>query len=264
MYGAPATKGRRIGAYLIDGVILMVIQIPFILLAGGPGILLGWVLMVGYYGVTEGSTMSASLGKYLCGIMVVDNQGKPLNYSQAFVRALYRLISSLILGIGFLIGLFSSDGRTLHDRLAGTLVIMKEAGNADNFHGRRTVIGEGHGDRTFEIPGNQPRAQIVGVTGFFVGQIYPVTERGVILGRDRSVCDVYVSNDQQGQGISRTHCKVKYNPQSQMLILYDLGSTYGTFLGNGVRVAQGRPIALRSGDEFYLATRSNTFRVELH
>lgn len=266
MYDTPATKGRRIGAYLIDGVILTVLQIPFVLLAGTAGTLLGLILMVCYYGVTEGSGLSASLGKYLCGLIVVDSEGQPLGFGQAFVRALCRLLSALVLGVGFLVGLFAADGRALHDRLAGTLVAMRQA---DTGYGGYDWPGQGAGVHPAG-GGIQPAvhpapaaARIVGVTGFFAGRACPVSAAGVILGRDQAVCDLSFPNDQQGRGISRTHCKLQYNPQTRMLVLHDLGSTYGTYLGSGVRVNQGQAVALRSGDEFYLATRDNTFRVEL-
>lgn len=262
MYGIPATKGRRVGAYLIDSVILVVLQIPFLLLAGASGTFLGLILMVCYYGVTEGSNLSASLGKYLCGLIVVDSEGEPLGFGQAFVRALCRLLSALVLGAGFLVGLFAADGRTLHDRLAGTLVAMRETEGA--YVGDFTP-GKPHSPDAIQ-PVRHPApaaARIVGVTGFFAGKACPVSAGGVILGRDQAVCDLHFPNDQQGRGISRTHCKLQYNPQTRMLVLHDLGSTYGTYLGNGLRVVQGQAVALRSGDEFYLATRNNTFRVEL-
>ena len=103
--------------------------------------------------------------------------------------------------------------------------------------------------------------QIIGISGQFAGQAFPVSTHGVMLGRDPSSCDfVFPSNI---QGISRNHCKLQFNPQTQMFVLYDLGSSYGTFLGSGVRVPQGQPAALRAGDEFYLASRGNVFRVSL-
>lgn len=46
-----------------------------------------------------------------------------------------------------------------------------------------------------------------------------------------------------------------------MFVLHDLGSGYGAFLGNGLRVPQGQPAAPRAGDEFYPASRGGVFRV---
>lgn len=103
--------------------------------------------------------------------------------------------------------------------------------------------------------------QIIGISGQFAGQAFPVSTHGVMLGRDPASCDfVFPSN---AKGISRNHCKLQFNPQTQMFVLYDLGSSFGTYLGSGIQVPQGQPAALRAGDEFYLATRANVFRVSL-
>ncbi len=89
----------------------------------------------------------------------------------------------------------------------------------------------------------------------------PPAPQGIIIGRDGASCDF--SFPESTQGISRNHCKVAFNPQTQMFVLYDLGSSYGTFLAGGARVAQGQPVALHSGDAFYLASRANTFQVSI-
>ena len=165
MYNVPATKGRRIGAYLIDSVIISAIQIPFLIFAGAAGSILGLIVMVCYYGVTEGSNMSASLGKYLCGLIVVDNQGEPLGYGQAFVRSLCRLLSALVLGVGFLMGLFSADGCTLHDRLAGTFVAQRESGKG-YYSGSGDIQVDSFSGIQNNGRQNNGAAQIVGVTGY--------------------------------------------------------------------------------------------------
>ena len=105
------------------------------------------------------------------------------------------------------------------------------------------------------------RPQIIGISGQFAGQAFPVSTHGVMLGRDPASCDfVFPAN---AKGISRNHCKLQFNPQTQMFVLYDLGSSFGTYLGSGIQVPQGQPAALCAGDEFYLATRANVFRVSL-
>lgn len=238
-----APMGARIGACLLDGLFLWVILVFSMLISWGLYLLLALCGSVLYFGICEGSSMSASLGKRICGLMVVDEQGQPLTTGRAFARALCRVLSSAILGIGFLIGLFDPEGKTLHDKLAGTFVTV-----------RQPVMGGGQ-----VVYGRQP--QLIGVSGQFAGQAFPVTPQGVLLGRDQASCDFAFPAGTQG--ISRNHCKVQFNPQTQMFVLYDLGSTYGTFLGNGVQVPQGQPMALRNGDEFYLASRANLFRVSL-
>jgi pSer/pThr/pTyr-binding forkhead associated (FHA) protein len=82
-----------------------------------------------------------------------------------------------------------------------------------------------------------------------------------MMGRDQSACEFVF--DSSANGISRTHCKVQFNPQTGMFVLYDLGSSYGTFLANGTRVPQGQPMALGPGEQFYLADRGCMFMVNL-
>ena len=103
--------------------------------------------------------------------------------------------------------------------------------------------------------------QIIGISGQYAGRSFPVAPQGLLIGKDPSSCDLILPDGPNG--ISRNHCKLQFNPQTQMFILYDLGSTYGTFLGNGARVPQGQPAALRVGDEFFLGSRANVFRVAL-
>ena len=247
-----APMGARIGACLLDGLFLWIILVFSLLISVGLYLILALCGSVLYFGICEGSRMSASLGKRICGLMVVDEQGRPLTTGRAFVRSLCRVLSSAIFGIGFLIGLFDAEGRTLHDKLAGTFVTVRQPAMA----GVGSPMSPGGGPVVY---GRQP--QIIGVAGQFAGQAFPVSTQGVLLGRDQASCDFAFPAGTEG--ISRNHCKVQFNPQTQMFVLYDLGSTYGTFLGNGVRVSQGQPMALRSGDEFYLASRANLFRVSL-
>lgn len=245
-----APLGARIGACLLDGLFVWIILMISLLVSFGLYLILLVCGSVLYFGICEGSGMSASLGKRICGLMVVDDQGQPLTTGRAFARALCRVLSGAILGIGFLIGLFDPEGKTLHDKLAGTFVTVRQpvmGGSQGNMGGGNAVYGR------------QP--QLIGVAGQFAGRSFPVSTQGVLLGRDQASCDFAFPPGTQG--ISRNHCKVQFNPQTQMFVLYDLGSTYGTFLGSGVQVPQGQPMALRSGDEFYLASRANLFRVSL-
>ena len=259
MYTLKGSMGARVGAFFLDALFL---NLAFGLLAW-VSLYLYWLLLPFgtflYYGLCEGSSLGASPGKRICGLIVVDEAGMPLDFGQAFLRSLCRCLSALILGIGFLIGLFDAQGRALHDRLAKTFVAARtaapQAGSAPQAGAApqaQSVKGSG---------GTRLNPQLIGVAGQFAGRAFPVSAQGVLLGRDQASCDF--TFPEQAQGISRNHCKLQFNPQTQMFVLYDLGSSYGTFLGTGVRVPQGQPMALRSGDEFYLASRANLFRVSL-
>jgi pSer/pThr/pTyr-binding forkhead associated (FHA) protein len=160
-----------------------------------------------------------------------------------------------------LIGLFDEEGKTLHDRIAGTRVITKASLGQPNYasYGNQGVQQRPAQPTPQQAAGVQPK--LIGVAGRYAGQAYLIGPQGLMMGRDQSACEFVFDNSTNG--ISRTHCKVQFNPQTGMFVLYDLGSSYGTFLANGTRVPQGQPMALRPGDQFYLADRGCMFMVNL-
>ena len=64
-------------------------------------------------------------GKLACGIQVVDLEGRKLSFLQASGRYFGKIISSLILGIGFLMCAFTAKKQCLHDMMANCLVVHK-------------------------------------------------------------------------------------------------------------------------------------------
>ncbi|MBN2644907.1 MAG: zinc-ribbon domain-containing protein [Desulfuromonadaceae bacterium] len=75
-----------------------------------------YVFFTGYNGQTP--------GKMALGIQVVDESGSAVGYGQAFVReTVGKFLSSLILGIGYLMVALRQDKRALHDLIARTRVI---------------------------------------------------------------------------------------------------------------------------------------------
>lgn len=102
--------------------------------------------------------------------------------------------------------------------------------------------------------------KVICVSGEYAGRAFTIPSKGLVLGRDHYVCDVVFK---EARSISRTHCKIEFNRDTNMFVLYDIGSSYGTFLGNGARVSQGRPVAMQPGDDFYLVSRNVLFRTSL-
>ena len=252
MYRQKGSMGARVGAFFLDGLIVGLLLMVAYIISPGLWLILYFTGTVLYYGICEGSSLHATLGKRMCGLIVVDRNGMP--FATAFLRALCRVLSGVCLGVGYLMGFFDPDGATLHDRIAGTFVASRAA-------------VQQIGGMTPPVPAQPEKGvtsmnpQIIGISGLYAGRAFPVSLQGSMLGRDPASCDFVFPDG--SQGISRNHCKIQFNPQTQMFILYDLGSTYGTFLGSGARVPQGQPAALRVGDEFYLGSRANVFRVSL-
>lgn len=257
-----ATKGARIGALIIDDIILNLIGLLCFFISYGLGALVYLIGQILYYGIMEGSGMHGTFGKYLMGIVVADESGQPLDYGKAFTRSVCRSLSGLTFGVGFLIGLFDDEGKALHDRIAGTRVITKESLGQTAFtaYGNQNVQQNMPQQQTAPI-NSTAQPKLIGVAGRYAGQAYLIGAQGLMMGRDQSACDFVF--DSSANGISRTHCKIQYNPQTGMFVLYDLGSSYGTYIGNGVRVLQGQPLALKPGEQFYLADRGCTFMVNL-
>jgi len=101
--------------------------------------------------------------------------------------------------------------------------------------------------------------ELVAVTGPLAGMIFKFGDNGLIIGRDTISCQVVVPANQDK--VSRVHCYVTYNPISGLFVLNDRNSTHGTFLANGTRVMYNQPVAIKSGERFYLASPANTFEV---
>jgi uncharacterized RDD family membrane protein YckC len=85
------------------------------------GIMLSWI----YYASLESSVWQATLGKKALGLQVTDLYGNRITFARASGRYFGTLVSSFVLGIGFLMAGFTARKQALHDILAGCLVIKQ-------------------------------------------------------------------------------------------------------------------------------------------
>ena len=131
----------RFCAALIDGIIVQILAIlaGFIIglisgialggaegtqaLAGLLGSVAGMVISWLYFSLMESSDKQATLGKQALGIKVTNLDGKPISFGQATVRHFAKIISTLILLIGYIMAAFTDKKQALHDMIAGTLVV---------------------------------------------------------------------------------------------------------------------------------------------
>ena len=131
---------RRVAAVILDGLLLGIVTVPLSLaLGGGDDIgstsssyspaassistVVSWL----YYALMESSAKQATLGKMALGIRVTDLDGNRITFGKATGRYFAKILSALILGIGFLMVAFTQRKQGLHDILAGTLVFKGEA-----------------------------------------------------------------------------------------------------------------------------------------
>ena len=233
--------GKRIVAHLIDGFIIFVMTAVLswvsVLLLLYPLLIIIPFLALFYYVLMEGGGWHATLGKRVMNLYVADANGNGITYSTAVLRFLGKIISTLLLFVGYLMCFFSERKQCLHDMIAKTYVLEGAA----------------------EAVNDYLYPQLIGINGPLAGRIYTVDGNGLMIGRDSLSCQVVLPSS-QGQ-VSRTHCYLTYNPISNMFVLSDRNSTHGTYVSGGRRIPYSQPIALRSGERFYLATSDNTFEV---
>ncbi len=136
---------KRLLAYLIDSVILTIggFIIGFILgiflgvmlvaadantnaigpYANGLGNVLGLILGWLYFSFLESSAKQGTIGKMALGIKVTDLAGNRISFGRATGRYFSKILSALILLIGFIMIAFTSRKQGLHDMIANCLVV---------------------------------------------------------------------------------------------------------------------------------------------
>ena len=76
-----------------------------------------------YFAIMHSSAWGATVGKRVLGLYVVDEEGHRLNFWQASIRFFGKLISSVVLFVGFLVALIHPRRQALHDLIAKTYVM---------------------------------------------------------------------------------------------------------------------------------------------
>ncbi len=128
----------RCGALLIDYILLIAVPVVSLLIGrsfeyDGAKLLnsevsnAGWLIMI-LFGITNFVIFpmfsGQSIGKMLTGLRVVKTDGGAASFSRLLVRHLIGYpLTILTGGLGLLIAAVNSSGRTLHDLLAGTIVV---------------------------------------------------------------------------------------------------------------------------------------------
>ena len=126
-----------------------------------------------------------------------------------------------------------------------------------------TVLAAGKGGaKKSAAKGRGPVGKSVvlrGVTGKYAGQRFDLLKGKVIIGRDPASCNIVF--DKNTPGISGRHCQVVYDANEDCFLITDLGSSYGTYLGNGKKLTANVVEKLSAGDTFYLCDNTNRFVV---
>jgi uncharacterized RDD family membrane protein YckC len=138
---------RRLAAALIDGLLLFAVYLAIAFVMGFIyaaitgndemsdytanviayvawiiAFLLGWL----YWALMESSSKQATLGKMALGIVVTDVNGQRVSFGRASGRYFGKIVSQIILFIGFLMVAFTQKKQGLHDIMASCLVVVKK------------------------------------------------------------------------------------------------------------------------------------------
>jgi uncharacterized RDD family membrane protein YckC len=129
----------RFAAATIDGIVLFLVNFVLGLVAGASMLqtmgvenqpfgalvvtqLLGLIVGVSYETILTGK-YGATLGKMACKMKVVTADGGRVSYARALGRYFAKMLSGIILLIGYIMAAFDSEKRALHDRICNTRVV---------------------------------------------------------------------------------------------------------------------------------------------
>jgi len=115
---------ERFGAAFIDGLILIGVNLVIRFLFGQTtsdvtGLIIAWL----YGALLESGPNQATIGKKALGLKVTNMEGERISFAQATGRHFGKLLSALIIFIGYLIMIWDEKKQTLHDKMANTLVV---------------------------------------------------------------------------------------------------------------------------------------------
>ncbi|HET6401665.1 MAG TPA: RDD family protein [Candidatus Kapabacteria bacterium] len=77
-----------------------------------------------YFAIMESSRKQGTIGKRLMGLMVFRSDEARLSFREASIRFWAKVLSVMTGFLGFFLALAGNKRRTLHDRIAGTMVLQ--------------------------------------------------------------------------------------------------------------------------------------------
>lgn len=91
-------------------------------------IALYFIISIGYFTFFHGLN-GRTPGKMIMGLQVLSTEGTPITFGISFLRAVGYIISGLVLNIGFIWAAFDGRKQGWHDKIAGTVVIIRPREN---------------------------------------------------------------------------------------------------------------------------------------
>jgi len=78
-----------------------------------------------YFCLLESSPLQATVGKLALGLVVSDMHGDAITFRRSFFRYMLKGVSTLLLGLGYVLAAFTPRKQALHDLLVGTVVLRR-------------------------------------------------------------------------------------------------------------------------------------------
>jgi uncharacterized RDD family membrane protein YckC len=199
------------------------------------GFFVNWL----YFALMESSEYQGTLGKKALGLKVTDEFGRRISFGRATGRTFAKILSGLLLCIGYIMVAFSDKKQGLHDRIASTLVIY--ASSVVNQTPVYNAPIESSSPLVYTT-NRQPSSKKLVMFGFdsdgrtvrvsFDTEDHRLFEGGIQIGRDGQSAPIYINDT----SVSRVHAKIYHHDGA--LWIEDLKSTNGTVL-NGKKLTAG-------------------------
>jgi uncharacterized RDD family membrane protein YckC len=95
--------------------------VGIIIVCSTMSIIVSWL----YFALTESSSWQATVGKKALGLYVTDIDGRRLTLSRATVRTFAKFLSTITVGIGYILCAFTKKKQALHDIVSNCLVLRR-------------------------------------------------------------------------------------------------------------------------------------------
>ena len=121
-----ASAGQRFGAWLVDAVISIIVAgiglglLLFLSVVIAMPVVIAYAIVVLWLVATRGQ----SPGKMAINIKIVKVDGRPLGFGGMLLREIIgKIVSSLVIYLGYIWILFDTERQGWHDKIAGTYVV---------------------------------------------------------------------------------------------------------------------------------------------
>ena len=250
----------RFWAYVIDCIFLTLLSIPYALWSAiahtpvsseSPSFyVISWLVGWLYFSLFEASAWQATPGKRIMGLRVADLMGRRISFLRATGRYFSKIISGIILCIGYIMIGLTEKKQGLHDTMASTFVLYGKAGVSDfnnssarDFSDADTTVIDTpltSSDDRWVMAGFDTDGRVIRLS--FSHDNPKLNHDGLVIGRDTQSCDLHIND----QSISRQHARlVKRNNQ---ILVEDLNSTNGVAI-DGRTISKGGSAMLHTQGE---------------